>query len=374
VPRKPRPIPLEPHEKHFRLDRWVVKHMTVLEQNGPEWIVICPWCYSEKLAVHVGRKAWQCFSGGCSFAGWSPIKLVAETLNVSYARAKEIVASAALGVNLGPVESLIELEPEGIRRDLPQATLPPTAWRLAPTQWTYAIGRGIAPEHIYLFKLGTILSSGRGSKADRSLSGRIMFPIWDTRGVLVSWVARAVGPSKAKTINMPRSCRELNHGAWCTCYHEEWGLAPVPMAAESHEVVLGINLVTPGAPVVIVEGPVDAAVCGPGFVATLGAKISLEQAGMIARSGASEAIILFDGDEGGVKGSATAGAILSQALPTRIAICPWGVDPGSLGRQVAMQIAMSAPTAGTPASLRQPRPTKLQVPRCPPPFQDPLDG
>jgi DNA primase len=116
-------------------------------------------------------------------------------------------------------------------------------------------------------------------------------------------------------------------------------------------VVLGVHLIRPGEPVIVVEGPVDAAVCGPGFVATLGAKCSLEQAALIASSGASEAIVLYDGDLAGQNGHRQAAAILSQFMPTRAGIAPWGEDPGSLGRTKALEIALAMPKLDHEAPL-----------------------
>lgn len=371
--RKLRPVALEAFERGFRLDRWVERHLTVVVRSGPEWLCVCPICYREKLAIHIGRKAWHCLSAECRFAGWSPSRLVSAVMRVSLGRAKEIVAAETLGVDLGPVEALEGVVVVRDRQKLPQASLPPVAWALAPTQWAYAIGRGISPDHIDLFKMGTILSDGTGSKADWALSGRIIFPIWDLRGELVSWVARAVDDHPAKTINMPRPCRDEKHGEWCTCYHDKWGLPSVAGAAEAGEVVLGLHLVAPGQPVIVVEGPIDAAVCGPSFAAILGSSITHAQAELIAKSGASEAIVLLDGDEGGIEGSPKVGRILEQALPTRIGICPAGTDPGALGRERAWQTAMTAPRSGTPGSLGSPRPSTIKKPRSLVPFQGSLE-
>lgn len=329
-------------ERDFRLGDWIAKNMTVLERSGPEWLVVCPNCGRDKCAVNVARKTWQCWSVACGFKGWHPVHLVARQLCVYPHVAEEIMAAMSTGVDLGPVDALADLSAP-LKRRLPIATLPPMTWGLKPTQWSYAQWRGISAENMSLFGLGTIEQSGMNSKADKVLTGRLMFPIWDPGGRLVSWVARAIGDHPAKTINMPRACREEHHGEWCACYHETWGLPPVPGCAEAGEVVLGVHLVTPGQPVIVVEGPVDAAVCGPGFVATLGAKCSIEQAKVIAATGASEAIVLYDGDHAGENGHKQAGEMLSQFMPVRAGIAPWGEDPGSLGRHQAIEIAKTMP-------------------------------
>lgn len=346
--RKARPVALTPAERAFRLDEWVDRHLLVEAKSGPEWLCVCPACGRTKLAVHVGRKAYRCLSAHCGIASWRPVNLVRVTLGVSRDRAQEIVAAFGIGVDLGPVQALLPSMPPRMRaaRDLPGAPLPAVAWELLPTQQAYVRERGIPVEHAEWFGLATILADGSFSKADRHLAGRVLFPIWGPRGRIVFWVARAVGESTIKTYNTPRSCREPGHSPLCTCYHDLWGLQPVPEAATADEVVLGIHLVRPGEPVILVEGPVDAAVCGPGFVATLRAWCSPQQAAWIAAAGASEVIILYDGDEAGRVGARKAADVLRTVLPTRIAQCPEDEDPGSLGRSHALRIAYAAPREG----------------------------
>jgi hypothetical protein len=297
-------------------------------------------------------------------------------LNTSTQEADEIIAAAALGRSLGPVQPLRREEQTHRRTiDIPLAALPPVIWGLdhAPAQRQYIRGRGIPDEHARGLGLGVVQSDRSGSKADRALTGRVIFPIW-VHGKLVFWVARdTTGRSKAKVINMPRPCRTEAHGPYCACYLEEWGLPAVPQAATADEVVVGLHWVSPGMPVIIVEGPTDVAVCGPQFVGTLGAHLSYEQALLIAGAGASEAIILWDGDDGGRNGAPKAAEVLGAAMPTRWTTCPDGTDPGTLGRAQALALAAAAPQAG---GLR-PLPSVAQAPRLKradrPPFLSPLE-
>lgn len=342
-----RPEPLYPEENGFKLAQWIKKNLTIIERHGAEWVTLCPRCNRPKMAVHVYRKAFQCLSAHCRFRGWHPSHLVAEALGIPVPQARETVAALALGANIGPVGELVKgQERHRTQDELPQASLPPVDWQLRPPQRKYAQYRGISDEHARLFGLGTVLSDGSGTKADYALSGRILFPVWNRLGTLVWWVARAIGDSKAKTINMPRSCREIDHPTDCFCYHDEWGLPPVPEAATADEVVLGLHLVEPGQTVYVVEGPIDAAVCGPGFVATMRAWISPQQIDSIVASGASNAVILFDGDEAGRKGMRESLPLLQAALPARGTVCPPGEDPGSLRREKSLQVAAQAETAG----------------------------
>lgn len=372
--RKARPVPLHPEEMNFRLGAWVEKHLTLVERHGPEWVTVCPACGRSKMAIHVTRKAFQCLSAHCRFKGWHPSKLVAMTLDITERQAREMIAAIGMGIDIGPVAKLSDGNtPSRAANMLPPATLPRVQWALDPEGYDYIRGRGVSEEHIRWFGLGTILSDRSGSKADYALSGRVIFPVWNPIGRMVWWVARATRTSRAKTINMPRSCREEGHESGCVCYHEAWGLPPVAHAATADEVVLGLHLVRPGEPVYIVEGPVDAAVCGPGFVATMRAWVSPQQVALIAASGASEAIVLFDGDKAGDQGLAQALPLLRAAMPARGTTCPLGEDPGSLGRREALSVASQAPRGGI-QQLRHSRYMTIAKPSHHPPLQEPLQS
>ena len=373
--RKDRPFPLTAEETRFRFDQWVERHLVIEEQHGPEWVCVCPKCNRPKLAVHVGRKAFQCLAASSRFASWSPTRLVAGALDVPIERAREIVAAAGLGMEIGPVQALAPSESHRIG-PLPLASLPLVDWQLRRDQAEYITSRGVPSSHIPAFGLGTVMSNGTGSRADYALTGRVIFPAWDAQGRMVFWTARAIGQSKAKTINMPRPCREANHSEWCACYHSEWGLPEVPMAATADEVVLGLHQVRRGEPVIVVEGPIDMAVCGPGFVSVMRAWISPAQAALIAGTGASEAIILFDGDapdpygkRAGEEGLKKSLPILSAAMTTRGLTCPEGEDPGSMGRQESLRLALTAPEAASIQQLSSSGYIPIARTRSSPPFQ-----
>ena len=323
--RRSRPVQITRSEKNMDLARWLSDNVTVEEIDGREWLCECPMCHRMKLAVNVERKAWQCWV--CGFTGWQPVKLVEAVLKCDIRQAMEAVHRAT-----GPVQFDNKVRGLGERREVvtafPAAPLPPRTVPLIGTlAERYAHFRGISAANQAAFGLSAILGDGTGSKADQLLTGRLLFPIWDLRGVLVYWVARATMCETPKTLNLPEAKK-----------HEEWGLPQVPDCAERSDVVLGIHLVKPGSRVIVVEGPLDSAVCGPGFVATLGASMSKAQAALIARSGAASAVILYDPDKAGRKGAKAALPLLGSYIPTKIAECPPDTDPGKLGRDESLSI------------------------------------
>lgn len=346
-----RPIALDEVEARFDLRSWVEQNLTIASKSGSEYTCICPLCGKAKLAVNIHRKAYQCWYAGCKLRGWSPTLLVADVLGVSYADACAIVGALAGGVQLGPVRDLEGNERSHARRVLPEAPLPPgVVWQLTGRAYRYARERGITPENMRSFQIGYVEGDGSRSKADRTFRDRLLFPVL-LHGRVVYWAARALTDDRIKVVNLPKACKEPEaHEADCTCYHEEWGLPPVPQVAQASEVVLGLHLMEKGGHAIAVEGPVDAAVCGPGFVCMFGAHASRLQAFAISAIAAKVSIV-FDGDEAGHKGLFRAERMFA-GMDHEALVCPPDQDPGELGRAKVMAlIEENRSHAGTIAPL-----------------------
>ena len=315
----------------FDFAGWVAANLTVEFQSGDEWICQCPRCDRPKLAINVRRHMFQCWV--CKFSGRTALPLIAAVLNLDGERLDAYVATGTLGVADTTVEPLIVAKKK--RGVIPVAPLPPGTAPLQGSAEAYARNRAISAEHAGAFGLSSVLGDGTGSIADRLLTGRLLIPAYDLRSRLVYWVARATDGHDIKTFNLPRADR-----------HEPWGLSPVEDCATRSEVLVGLHLLKRGGRAIVVEGPMDAVVCGAGFVATLGASLSLEQAILIASSGVTEAVILYDPDEAGAKGAAAAYSRLSPFIPTRIAHCPAQTDPADLGRSGALAVVEATASEG----------------------------
>ena len=347
--RRHRPVALSPIAQRFNMRAWIERHMVMVEDRQPEMLCVCPKCSRPKLAVNVSLRAFRCLYAGCSFAGWDPLRLVQGVRDCTTADAEREMEAFAIGAMVGPV-TLPRRSEAGERTRIPVGTWPPHG-PLGPAQENWLRRRKVPREHWDWFGLKTAYPQGNGQKADRILPGRVLIPAYVDR-LPVFWSARHVQDRHPKTVNMPRACRHYGHPEDCTCFHAEWGLPPVPYAVAAGDVVLGLHLVRAGQPVIVVEGDADALVCGPGFVATYGAHLTEAQAALIAATGASEAIVLFDGDQGGEDSRWKAQSVLERYIPTRTATCPVGEDPGSLGREAALAIAAEAPAAGSLAAPR----------------------
>ncbi len=355
---------LTPVETAMDLGAWVAAEMSVVARHSAaEWTVVCPRCSEEKLAINVRRKAWQCWR--CGFAGFSPAALIMTVLDCHPAEAGQVCAQYASGIRvLGKVDALDDAAIVARRQGaIPLAPPPPgTTWgSLDPHTAAYAHARGIPSDHAYWLGLCSVRGDGSGSPVEYMTRGRLLIPVW-LHGRFVYWVARATtADSDIKTVNLPESCNEGTHPKGppcrgtpdCTCRHERWGLSPVPQVAGKVECLVGHHLLQAGKPAILVEGPTDVAVCGPGFCGTMGARLALEQAFLLVEAQVSEVIILFDGDDAGYKGAKQAHDLLAPLLPVRVADTPLGRDPGDLGRATGLALADRARSGGIVAPLNE---------------------
>lgn len=305
------------------LAAWAAANLTVTEQAGEEWTCACPECGKEKLALNVSKQFWQCWT--CKFSGRDPAKLIEATLGLSPSEVGAYLLTSTVSLATGRIEPLSAAKQT--RGRLPLAPLPPGTGPLEGLPAAYAAERRIPPSHAEAFGLASVHGDGSGSLADRLLAGRLLIPAFDLARRLVYWQARATCADEIKTLNLPRSER-----------HTKWGFPHTPDCAVRSEVLVGIHLIEPGDTVILVEGPIDAVVCGPGFVSSLGAALSPQQARLISATGASRVVILYDPDEAGERGARKAARQLSPYLQARIANCRPGLDPADMGRETSLSI------------------------------------
>lgn len=345
-----------PAEARFDMAAWTAANATVIERSGVEWVCLCPACGREKLAVNVAKKAFQCWR--CGIAGRRPKEWVSLILQIPMEPDAVEVVAAAGAQGLGPVAELEVREPARTG-PYPPAPLPPGLSPLDAEGAAYLQARGVAWSHAAAFGALSCHGDQTGSIAGRVMRHRVVLPVWDARGVVVFWTARATRDDPMKLANLPRPCKDPAHGPTCACNHVRWGLAPTPGCAGKAAVLGGLHLVRPGDRVIVVEGPMDALVVGPGTVPAFGARLSYDQVALLVAAGVSEVVVLFDGDDPGYRGLwgrdrgrrphpgayPGAAALVATAIPTRAAVCPPGTDPGSLGRDAVLRLADAAPWA-----------------------------
>ncbi|MBI5630085.1 MAG: DNA primase [Elusimicrobia bacterium] len=163
-----------------------------------------------------------------------------------------------------------------------------------------------------LAKAGLAAPSREAGRLRDYFYDRILFPIWDAKGAVVGFGARAMGDAQPKYLNSPDS-PVFTKGR--VLYGLFQGLAAVRKARKA----------------ILMEGYMDVIAAHQHGVnlacAPLGTALTQEQSGLIKRY-ASEATIVFDSDSAGLA-AAIRGAevLLAAGLSVRIATVPQGKDP-----------------------------------------------
>lgn len=185
------------------------------------------------------------------------------------------------------------------------------------------IQRGARPGD--LVEAGMLIAPEGGGQPYDRFRDRLMFPILDARGRIVSFGGRAMNPDdRAKYLNGPES----------PLFHKGATLYGMPEARR----ILGAESKSDQA-IVVVEGYMDVIACqraGIPAVAPMGTALTEEQMALLWRTSA-EPILCFDGDAAGQR---AAGRAIERALPLlkpsrslRFAMLSGGKDPDDILRE-----------------------------------------
>lgn len=201
-------------------------------------------------------------------------------------------------------------------------------------------GQGITPE--MMAEAGLMRSGEDGRPNGELFRGRVMFPIRDRRGTLVSFGARTMGDHQPKYLNGPEtglfSKRRLLFG-----YDRARAALRAPKASRDDV----------PSDLIVVEGYMDViALHQAGFsgaVAPLGTALTADQLEMLWQSSSSP-VLCLDGDAAGrraaVRATTTALPLLSMDRSLRLCMLPEGEDPDSLLRSGDGRMRMAGLLAG----------------------------
>jgi DNA primase len=321
-----------------------------LARAGRQWKGCCPFHGEKTPSFHVYDDHYHCF--GCGAHG-DAITFVMQSQGASFPEAVEqLAAEAGLTVPRPTPEAA---EAEKRRRgltDILDAVVASFQRRLALPEGKeardYLTGRGLSAETIARYRLGWS-GTGRGAvAADLVREGvtqddlieagllrrddetghvydlffnRVMFPIADRSGRVISFGGRLLGDGQPKYVNGPETA----------LFSKRRTLYGLDLAREA---------VRHGATLVVVEGYMDVIALGQaGFqaaVAPLGTALTEEQLAELWRLSPAP-VLCFDGDAAGARAAARAAEL---ALPTltpervpRLISLPANDDPDSLVRR-----------------------------------------
>lgn len=185
------------------------------------------------------------------------------------------------------------------------------------------VQRGARPAE--LVEAGLLISPEGGGQPYDRFRDRLMFPILDARGRIVSFGGRAMNPDdRAKYLNGPES----------PLFHKGSTLYGLPEARR----ILGAESRSDRA-IVVVEGYMDVIACqraGIPAVAPMGTALTEEQMALLWRV-SSEPVLCFDGDGAGQRAAYRS---IERALPLlkagrsfRFALLEGGQDPDDILRE-----------------------------------------
>jgi DNA primase len=338
-----------------------------LARSGRQMKGCCPFHNEKTPSFYVYDDGYHCY--GCGAHG-DAISFVMQTQGSTFPEAvQQLAAEAGLEV---PKASPEAAEAERRRQDLTdvlQAAQASYQRRLLLPEGRHALaylrGRGLADETIQRFSLGWS-GEGRGALgADLARDGiaadqlveaglmrrddetgrtydlffnRVMFPIRDRRGRVISFGGRILGDGQPKYVNGPETA----------LFSKRRNLYALDFAREA---------VRGGAALVVAEGYMDViALHQAGFggaVAPLGTALTEEQLEELWRLSPAP-VLCFDGDAAGARAAARAADIaLPMLAPDRtlqLATLPGGEDPDTLVRRQGAASFQAVLTAARPLS------------------------
>jgi DNA primase len=339
----------------------VIGKTVKLRRQGREYVGLSPFTKEKTPSFYVNDDKGQFFDFSSGKTG-DIISFLQEAERLSFVEAVERLAAEA-GVPLPAVDpraaeqekvrqglaEWLELaaqwfegelrRPAGreARAYLEKRGLPEAEWKrfrlgFSPSGRTalkdYLVAKGARPGE--LVEAGLLIAPEEGGAPYDRFRDRIIFPIGDPRGRIVSFGGRAMDPqARAKYLNGPET--SVFHKG-----HQLYGLsearkiiaaAPPPVAGE------------PPPPLVVVEGYMDVIACQRAnvpAVAAMGTALGEEQMEMLWRHHA-EPTLCFDGDRAGRQAAART---MDRALPLlragrsfQFAIVEGGKDPDEVLRE-----------------------------------------
>jgi DNA primase len=320
-----------------------------LARSGKQWKGCCPFHGEKSPSFYVYDDGYHCF--GCGAHG-DAITFIMQSQGLMFMEAvNQLAAEAGLEV---PKPTPEAAEAERRRLDVVgvlEAVQAHYQQRLTMPDGQvardYLTGRGLADETVARFGLGWAGERGgmtaalrqQGIELDQLMeaglvrrdeetgrtfelfSNRIMFPIRDRRGTIISFGGRILGAGQPKYVNGPETA----------VFSKRRNLYGLDMARDG---------VRNGATLIVVEGYMD--VCAAtqagfaGTIAPLGTALTQDQLDQMWRVSPCP-VLCFDGDSAGAR---AASRVMQLALPMltperslKFATLPSGDDPDSLVRK-----------------------------------------
>jgi len=193
----------------------------------------------------------------------------------------------------------------------------------------------LEPEHPFLSDRKVtkelVQEFGLGFAKRGSMEGRVCFPVHNEEGDLIAYAGRLA--SADQDDDKPRYLLPKGFEKSCVLYNLNRLITKREQLIETGEDVDDA--------VVIVEGYWSVlrlhAVSVP-VVASFGASLSPQQVSLLVQAGFRKAVLIFDGDEGGRKGSEQALPVLATRLFAKTVLLEDGVKPDDMSDEIVTEL------------------------------------
>lgn len=295
---------------------WLENRTDVQDADAGEVLINCPFHgeTNPSLSVNLAKGVFHCFS--CKESG--PFaKLIAEFDGISFDKAKAMLEvgegdEVMLKAMMRTLEGYAEEEKAGPKRFSIKAFhkfFPP----VGPKGLNYLYGRYISRETAERFDL-------RWGESG-VMQGRVVFPIYDAYGKLLSYGGRTISDQKPKT-RKARSGLDTLYGL--------------------HELIVADGeTYQPMSFLVVVEGEFDAMYLqqkGIPAVSTMGTAALTPHQKLLLKTFAKVVVWSYDGDDAGRNAQAKGIAVTKRFMPTVGITLPEGRDPNDLSEKEIRKI------------------------------------
>ncbi len=192
---------------------------------------------------------------------------------------------------------------------------------VASAGWDFLTGQLHEKEHAAALEAGLIVKNDRGGAYDR-FRDRVLFPIYEISGRVCGFGGRIIGEGQPKYLNSPESRIYNKSKLLLGLYQQKDAIRQKNQA-------------------IIVEGNFDlvSLVCHgcENVVAPLGTALTREQLRLLKRY-ADEVVLLFDGDEAGVKAAVrSVPYFLAEQVAGKVALLPSEHDPDTFVQEKGVE-------------------------------------
>lgn len=319
---------LERLDMDFYLDREGIDYKVVSGSSGVQLnLKICPFCGNDKWKVYInaGTGLGNCFAGSCDKRTFNKYSFIRGYTGLSGKSLYEHVLCVGSEIGWRPPRKSVAVENRNALVLPDSLPLPINGKNLK-----YLENRNISPEMCRYFHLrfchrgGFNYTDPQGRSAKMAFDKRVIIPVYDMNGALVSFQGRDItGTSDRKYLFPPGFAATGSH---LYNAHNVWNTKRVLLCEGVFDVI---------AAKIALDDEVELRDVVP--VGSFGKHLSVRQYDRfvnLKERGVKQVTFMWDGEEQATKDAIEAGMKLSgMGMDVKVALLPKGKDPNEVTRE-----------------------------------------